>query len=71
MTSTVITIRLRPDELEKLRELTTRGGTCGCNPSEFFRTLLVREWNKRHNGSSTSTNAVYSEMRIGRPRKKL
>lgn len=43
------------------------GGTY-CNRSEFFRTLLWREYNRRFNGSSQVPASVYSEMRLGRPK---
>lgn len=41
----------------------------GCmNNSEVIRMLIEREHNKRVLGTSKSSQRVYSEMRLGRPR---
>lgn len=71
MRSSVVTLRLKLDELEMLQKLTTRGGACGSNASEFFRSLLWREAIRRNVAPENYQHppqSVYSEMRNGRPR---
>jgi hypothetical protein len=69
MSSKIVTVRLTWDEYAMLRKMSSKGTGMGCNPSELFRTWLWREWNKTAIGSSKAPQSVYSEMRIGRPRK--
>lgn len=67
-----VSFRLRPNEEQILNTLTQRGGSCGSNPSEFFRSLLWREAIRRGvpgtDGIQHPPQTVYSEMRIGRPK---
>lgn len=64
MTSTVIQIRLRPDELACLDKLRS-----GYNRSEYLRYLLVAEHDRRSSGRRPNMNRFMSDMRHGRPKK--
>lgn len=72
MSSFPVSFRLTADEHKMLSELTARpNSSIGCNPSEFFRSLLWREWTRCKQGKSHVPTSVFSEMRNGRPKKKV
>lgn len=52
-----------------LDRLVSRANSNTQNASEFFRVLLHREYNRCHTGKSHVPQSVWSEMRIGRPKK--
>lgn len=71
MKSLIVSIRLKPEEHAMLSALTTRDRSTGSNPSEFFRSLLWREYNRSKTGRSHVPSSVYSELRNGRPKEKV
>lgn len=71
MKSIPVSIRLSPEEHRMLAELTSRDRATGSNPSEFFRSMLWREYNRSKTGKSHVPTSIYSELRNGRPKTKL
>lgn len=65
LTSRIVSIRLRPDEVKMLNALSP---SHTMNKSEAIRVLIHREYNRCHNGTSKHSTEVYSEMRLGRPK---
>jgi hypothetical protein len=60
-------IRLDAAELAMLSYLTNRPNSEVSNPSELFRLLLHREYNRCKGLPKLAFYRVASEMRIGRP----
>lgn len=70
--SIIVTLRLSTEEHRMLSELTARPNSAiGANRSEFFRSLLWREYTRCKTGKSHVPTSVYSDMRNGRPKNKL
>lgn len=64
--STVITMRLRAEELAHLDELAAASGSE--SRSEFIRLLLHREWNRRRVRVKPVASDYSTAFRIGRPK---
>jgi len=65
----LVSIRLNNDELQKLDEMAGAGNAGTAGPVEFFRLLLHREWNRRHNLPKPVAKDWQTAFRMGRPRK--
>ena len=64
-----ITIRLSDEEHAQLKALVERNETTGFeNPSEFFRLMIAREYNKGRGLPKPKANDWQTAARIGRPR---
>jgi hypothetical protein len=61
MKSSTLTIRLTPDEIEKLDSLMQ------ANRTEAIRYLIVKEWNRRRGKAAPRESEYRSDMRVGRP----
>jgi hypothetical protein len=63
----LVSIRLNNDELQKLDEMAGAGNAGTAGPVEFFRLLLHREWNRRHNLPKPEAKDWQTAFRQGRP----
>lgn len=62
-TSVVLQVRLRPEELAMLDKMRS-----GYNRSEYFRYLMVSEYERRQGNGRPREARFCSDMRLGRPK---
>jgi hypothetical protein len=67
--SVVVPIRMSEAEHVKLTEMVYKGYAGVEGPVEFFRLLLHREWNRRHNLPKPKAADWQTAFRNGRPKK--